>query len=375
MGRPKNEKKKIDDADPQAVGPQQTENSASSVVELVYQSETNTFVVSEPEGTGTKSEPVITPDAADQQNGGSGGAQETVTDDKPPLSEAEGPRTGSSEAGSGSQASPDAEGKAKVVQSGGTASEGDQRKAAKSEKGKTHDQPPQLPVVINRPDVFRAASNKEQLSDEKVADLVRRVMANRDKADNAALKTGQMLLDEVFGGNLSEACSRNPKKNNSFKSIVEHQDMDLDATTLGRWVKAANLVKTFETKGKKFKRLTCSHFIALLSLKDDNKKMRLAEEAEEKGFSVRRLAFEVGNAEPPSPKSQIEIISCKLGNPKELAKAEKSLLDKTKWAKLDPEDRKTLMTRVKNATASARTYINQLTRFQQLLEDIVAEAK
>ncbi len=216
----------------------------------------------------------------------------------------------------------------------------------------------------------------KELSKERIDELVHRAMANRDKADNAALETGQMLLDEVFGGNLSEACSRNPKKNNSFKSIVEYEEMDLDATTLARWVKAANLVNTFQKKGKKFKHLTCSHYIALLALKEDKSKLRLAEEAEENRFSVRRLALEVDKAEPHSrpPKTLLDTITSKLENPRDLADEEKSgsLSDRAKWAGLATEDRDTLIKRVSIAKLLAQTYVNTLARFHALLKEIVA---
>jgi hypothetical protein len=223
--------------------------------------------------------------------------------------------------------------------------------------------------------VKKDLSEDKELSDDKIEELVQKVKANRNKADDTSLGSGKMLLAEVFGGNLTEAFSRNPKKQKSFAKICGHPDMDVDPTTLSRWVKAANLVKTFEQADKKFKNLTCSHYIALLPLKKSENTLRLAEEAEKNKFSVRRLAIEVFNAEPPPPRSLVEIISGKLGNPKEIAKEEKSLLDKKKWAKLEPKDRDTLIIRVSNARVGAQTYVNQLARFGKLLEEIAEEAK
>lgn len=247
------------------------------------------------------------------------------------------------------------------------------------------DEPTDASDADNPPTLDKDRESKDddekdkELTKKRIDELVHRIMANRDKADDAALKTGQMLLDDVFGGNLSEACSRNPKKNNSFKRIVEHEDMDLDATTLARWVKAANLVNTFQKKGKKFKHLTCSHYIALLALKEDKSKLRLAEEAEEKKFSVRRLAVEVEKAEPHSrpPKSLLETIISKLGNPEQLAEEErsKSLSDKEKWATLETADRRKLIFRVSVAKLQAETYVNSLARFHGLLKEIAEEAK
>jgi hypothetical protein len=334
----------------------ESKKSASSLVELVYQSESGTFVASEPEDTGSESQPSITPDAADQENGGSYKTHETGT---------EGAATSISEGdGDGGDAT-----------ESGVAGSDAQQTAGDDEKGLGKLTQTFLPVVTDRPTVVTAVPRKRELSDDEVDEVVHKVIANRDKADKAQLDTGFMLLDYVFGGSLKEALSRNPKKQESFEKICDHPDMDIDATTLSRWVKAANLVRTFEKKGKRFNRLTCSHYITLLSLKKDDNKLRLAEEAEENGFSVRRLAIEVGRVEPAPSRKLIDIISGKLYNPKELANQEKSLLDKQKWAKISPQDLETLKTRVSNAKVSAQTYINRLARFHRLLEEISAEAK
>ncbi len=188
-----------------------------------------------------------------------------------------------------------------------------------------------------------------------------------------------MLLAEVFGGDLNEAFSRNPKKKKSFANICDHPAMDVDATTLSRWVKAANLVKTFEQAGKKFKYLTCSHYIALLSLKDNNNRVRLAEEAEKNKFSVRKLDLEVYRAEPRPPKKLVAEISSKLGSVKAVLdddSVKKKLTNKTQLAtKLTATELARLLTDVEVAKMRAKKYVDALSGFQDLLRSIKKEGK
>ncbi|MGO9121053.1 MAG: hypothetical protein ACLQPD_26005 [Desulfomonilaceae bacterium] len=241
----------------------------------------STGAVSSSDENGTGDKPLTASDA-DEQNDSSDVAQEIVTDEGSPYSEAGVPQTSEWEGGSDSV---NTHGPLMMIpfqRSGGTGSENLPMLApdVDDQNSKPSENPTDEPTDASdadRPQTLdkdgkpkEDDENDKELSEKKIDDLVHRIMANRNTADNAALETGQMLLDEVFGGNLSEACSRNPKKNNSFKSIVEHEELDLDATTLSRWVKAANLVRTFERGGKSFKHLTCSHYITLLSLKPES---------------------------------------------------------------------------------------------------------
>lgn len=340
MGKPKSAKKKPDAAGAQTGALHETKDSPSPVVELVYQSETNAFVASGPEVTGTKGEQPTGADGAEKTNG-SAETQVGVVEDTSAQHEA-----GSDE----------------------------QKPATDSDNGHDRTQKPALyPVVIDRPDVLEAASTKEELSSAKIDEIVHKVMANHKKAESFSLETGLLILVLVFCGRMEEAQSRNPRKNRSFSAICRHPDMKVDATTLSRWVQAANLVKIFEAAGRAFRNLTCSHYIALLPLEKLDTQLRLAEEADEGQSSVRNLAKKVRKLIPPAPRSLLKSIKSKLSNPKELAKEEKSLLDKKIWAELSAEDRKTLMTRVANEKVSAQTYLNQLARFGRLLEEIAEE--
>ncbi len=383
MSKTKDDKKKREAADTQKSGSHKKDKPVSSVVELV-QNETDAFEPVQPKETGSENPPTA-PDAEDQ-NGDSSEADETVSDvrsdDGSQTSESEEEGDSLDSGGSGKvdpfgrplgenlpMTLADAEdpnaGSDEPVETapdnGSADVEGDVSQAKETESG--------------QPNVATDSPKDEELSKEKIDELASKIKANHEKADNSALKTGHLLLTEVFGGKLNEALSRNPKKKKSFADICKHPDVNVDTTTLSRWVQAANLVQTFKSEGKNFRSLTCSHYIALLSLEKDENRLRLAEEADEKKLSVRKLAQEVKKLEHPFPKSLLESISSKLENPKELAKEEKSLLDKKKWAELSSEDRETLTTRVKNAKVGAQTYINQLARFQRLLEEIAAEAK
>lgn len=262
-------------------------------------------------------------------------------------------------------------------QSGKRRSEGNQSGPAEAGKNKSTSKVILLPAVVDPPGGSESASQDKELSESKIDDLVRRVMRNHNKAESASLENGLLLLVECFGGKLDEAQSKNPKKKESFGKICKHREMKVGATTLSRWVQSAHLVKTFEAQGKVFRNLTCSHYIALLPLEKFDDRLRLAQEADEKKSSVRDLAKEVKKLIPPSPKSLLDSISAALGNPKELAKEEKSesLSDKAKWAGLTPEDRETLITRVSKAKVSAQTFVNSMARFHKLLKEIASEAK
>jgi hypothetical protein len=108
-----------------------------------------------------------------------------------------------------------------------------------------------------------------------------------------AMDIGELVLKEVFGGNLSDALSRNPNKDVSLQQVAQHPDLLVNRRTLGTWVRAANLRKVLIAKKVDCSNLRYSHFAALLRVTDENKCRELAERAHKSQWSARKTIAEI----------------------------------------------------------------------------------
>jgi hypothetical protein len=118
---------------------------------------------------------------------------------------------------------------------------------------------------------------------EKINEMYRRGV------DNGKLEIGGYLLDEVFEGNIEDAISTNPYKSATFAGIAKSPRLEVEPKTLGAWVRAAAVNRDFGSKGLRFARLTTYHLGELAKVKDEARRAEIANEADEKGLTVKEL--------------------------------------------------------------------------------------
>jgi hypothetical protein len=148
------------------------------------------------------------------------------------------------------------------------------------------------------PEIIREYAEQDRLEEQRkveeekafIEETVRKVNSmHRGKVDNGKLEIGDYLLDRVFGGDIKKAISKDPYKEATFAKIAEDPRLKAKGKTLGGWVRAAALKRDFKDQGFEFKNLTTYHYIELATVKDVDRRLRYAREAEQKNQSVHDL--------------------------------------------------------------------------------------
>jgi hypothetical protein len=117
---------------------------------------------------------------------------------------------------------------------------------------------------------------------------------HRKNVDNGKLEIGEFLLDTVFHGNILIAGSHNPMKSATFAKIAESPKLEVDARTLGAWVRAAYYKRDLvQDKGLNLAHLSTYHYVELAAVKDENKRVALAKKAQAKKLTVQGLRDEI----------------------------------------------------------------------------------
>lgn len=106
---------------------------------------------------------------------------------------------------------------------------------------------------------------------------------------NYSIEIGNYILEKFFNGNISEASSRNPRKSVSYRALCAHPELAPSPGALSVMLRVAVQEKLFETKKLAVKKLSYSHKAELVSLPDDETKIKLFKEAVKKSLSVRDL--------------------------------------------------------------------------------------
>jgi hypothetical protein len=159
-------------------------------------------------------------------------------------------------------------------------------------------------------DVFDAtAKAKEQ---EFIQQTVGKINAMyRQNVDNGKLEIGRYLLDEVFGGQIEEAMSTNPHKPSTFSRIAQDPDLLVEPQTLGSWVRAAAVDQDFSQRGFEFPHLTTYHYVELAKVKDQDRRVEIAKDANERDLTVKDLrkliSEEKGNGQSASETMKQEV--------------------------------------------------------------------
>ncbi len=111
--------------------------------------------------------------------------------------------------------------------------------------------------------------------------------------EKGSVEIGEYVLNEIFKGDIQQALSRNPRKQQSFSKICEHEDLHVDPRDLALWVRVAALDRLFDEKKLKLPGLTFSHKRELVKLSEQDDILILAQDAQMGGWSVRELRIEV----------------------------------------------------------------------------------
>ena len=121
---------------------------------------------------------------------------------------------------------------------------------------------------------------------------------------------GQLLLDSFYGGSIAAFKARG-RSHASCRRVAEllHDEVGLSASSV--WYSIA-LIEQFELLDEEVaSALPMSHHRLLLTVKDEAKRRRLAQQANEKGWSKRELERRVrrkrksdGRGRPPLPRFQ-----------------------------------------------------------------------
>lgn len=154
-----------------------------------------------------------------------------------------------------------------------------------------------------------AAKAKEQ---EFIQQTVGKINAMyRQNVDNGKLEIGRYLLDEVFGGQIEEAISTNPHKPSTFSRIAQDPDLLVESKTLGSWVRAAAVDRDFSQRGLEFPHLTTYHYLELAKVKDQDRRVEIAKDANERDLKVKALrkliSEEKGNGQGASETMKQEV--------------------------------------------------------------------
>lgn len=143
-----------------------------------------------------------------------------------------------------------------------------------------------------------------QVDEAVIADAVEWI---NDKMLNSVhqtyLEIGNYVFEKFFGGDLEKLKSFNPYKPSSFKQLSERDDLLISKTNLHNSVRVAIQAKTLLPTIQAPERLSFTHQVVLLTLKNEAKKRQLAEKAIEKNLSSRELKKIVAEARQKEPRS------------------------------------------------------------------------
>lgn len=142
----------------------------------------------------------------------------------------------------------------------------------------------------------------EKLVTEAVRTINDIVHKTYEKGAQGLLEIGQYVFAKFFGGDPAQVQFRGRQKENSFRALASHPELQLGTTNLHNAVALAIQEQKLLSAGPIPSGVTVSHRIALLTVKDEDKKKlspvkaRLLKEVEEKKLSVRQLQGRIAEA-------------------------------------------------------------------------------
>jgi hypothetical protein len=123
-----------------------------------------------------------------------------------------------------------------------------------------------------------------------VKEIVRNInRIARGTVERGKMEIGEYVLQVVFKDKIDEVLSKSPYKTESLRQICDDPELRVDRRRLGNWVRAAALYRDLETNSVDCSAMMTSQLVALLTVKDQNKRRELASEVNNKGLSVRKI--------------------------------------------------------------------------------------
>lgn len=170
-----------------------------------------------------------------------------------------------------------------------------------SEESDAYEEEPEgdLDPTITEDDESPVQSDVDMKLVEDTVDKINSL--HRKDVDNGKLKIGEYLLDTIFGGDMGNASSHNPMKSATFAKIAESPKLEVDARTLGSWVRAAHLRRKLTDKGLQLSHLSTYHYVELASVKDEQRQVVLAKKAHAEQLSVKALRDQIRAMRQKSP--------------------------------------------------------------------------
>ncbi len=147
-----------------------------------------------------------------------------------------------------------------------------------------------------------AEGNEPTVSVKEVVQKINEIAIKT--VEQGAMEIGAYVLTAVFNDDLGAVLSVNPYKSASLEQICKDPDLMVDRRRLGTWVRAAALRKDLQEKELECSNLTCTHFLALLRLRDQEKRQNLAIEANRDRLTVRQILTRIEEMKKPNDSSK-----------------------------------------------------------------------
>ncbi len=127
-------------------------------------------------------------------------------------------------------------------------------------------------------------TKKDQKILDEAVDFINRKL---NEVSRSMIDIGEYLLDKFFDGDPKKVKSRSPRKGVSLRKLAERDDLDMSFSSLSNAVNLA--VQEELLKEKESEYLTESHRVLLLSVGDEDEKMKYADQVIEEQMSRREL--------------------------------------------------------------------------------------
>ncbi len=139
-----------------------------------------------------------------------------------------------------------------------------------------------------------AAGARDQI--DVAVELINDTMkGSRDKGYD---EIGIFLIEHFFGGDITQAFSKNPKKENSYRRLCEREDLAVDVSTLSRILRVAAQEKFLKESGIDTTGLSFTHKTELIKLKNDVVKIDYVRSIVENPPPSRELAQKIKEMKP-----------------------------------------------------------------------------
>ena len=169
--------------------------------------------------------------------------------------------------------------------------------------------------------------------------------------ERGKLEIGGYVLRVVFNDNIEDVLSKNPNKKESLRQICDDEELRVDRRRLSNWIRAAAYKRDLEAHGVDCSKMLTSQLVALLRVKDEDKRRELAGTVSTEKLSVRNILDEADLLnQNGNPKDAARILRKKIENPLSLLKdtdAVALLRDEHRLAEEIPyKDRTEIITRI-----------------------------